>query len=91
MAKVERKRVAKYRKKTNENRLPFTSTNYKIFGIGIIVLILGYISLSQRPVDSFMSLTVAPILLVIGYLVIIPLSFLYQKKTRKPDSQPHEN
>ncbi len=60
--------------------LPFTSHNYILFFAGIAVLILGYISMSIGPVDSFWSLTLAPVLLVIGYLIIIPFSFLYQHK-----------
>jgi hypothetical protein len=60
--------------------LPFTSTNYLLFGIGLLVIIVGYIFLSIGPWDSFYSLTAAPILLVIGYCVIFPIAILYHKK-----------
>ena len=63
--------------------LPFSSENYIIFGIGIFLIIIGYLALSKGPWDSFWSLTLAPILLVIGYCVAIPLAILYRKKKQE--------
>ncbi|MDZ7292993.1 MAG: DUF3098 domain-containing protein [candidate division KSB1 bacterium] len=60
--------------------LPFTRINYWLFAFGIAVIIIGYWALAQPPANSFMSLTVAPILLVIGYCIIIPVAILYQKR-----------
>ncbi len=60
--------------------LPFTRLNYWLFALGVGVIVVGYFALAQPPVDGFISLTVAPILLVIGYCIIIPLAILYQKK-----------
>ncbi|MBL7074128.1 hypothetical protein ISS37_02660 [candidate division KSB1 bacterium] len=54
--------------------------NYLFFLGGVGVLILGFIFLSIGPWDSFWSLTLAPILLIIGYIILIPLSILYKKK-----------
>ena len=97
---VKRRPRPKQRQKEVErekSRLPFTVHNYVIFGIGIVVLLFGYIFLSIGPVDSFWSLTLAPVVLVIGYLVIIPLSFLYHHKSqgkqpeKKDQQQPPES
>ena len=66
--------------------LPFSSENYIIFGIGIFLIILGYLALSKGPWNSFWSLTLAPILLVIGYCIVIPVAILYRKK-KKENSQ----
>ena len=63
--------------------IPFTRENYIIFFIGILVIILGYIFLAQGPADSFWSLTLAPILLVLSYCIIIPISILYRKQSQK--------
>ena len=86
----KKKRTGRQARVSGKNPLPFTSHNYILFFAGIAVLIFGYISMSIGPVDSFWSLTLAPILLVIGYLIIIPLSFLYQHKrgdrTANPES-----
>ena len=66
--------------------IPFTRENYIIFFIGILVIILGYIFLAQGPADSFWSLTLAPILLVLSYCIIIPISILYRKRTHKNEN-----
>ncbi len=68
-------------------RLPYTSTNYLIFSLGLAAIIVGYIFLSIGPWDSFWSLTLAPVFLFIGYLVAIPVAILYQQKANKPQNQ----
>lgn len=83
-----KKTKQKDRKKYNQP-LPFSRENYIIFMVGLLVLVLGYISLSQGPANSFWSLTLAPILLVIGYCLIIPFSIIYRK--RKPQGELSEN
>jgi hypothetical protein len=77
-AKEIRQRVRK--EPLRRQGLSLETVNYWLFALGIGVIIIGYIALAQPPADSFMSLTVAPILLVIGYCVIIPAAILYQKK-----------
>ncbi len=42
------------------------------FFVGMAVIIVGFACLRTPPVDSFWSMTVAPLLLVLGYLVLIP-------------------
>ena len=86
MAKPQKKRYKGMgaKKKTT---LPFKKQNYQLFGIGILVLILGYIAMAQPPWDSFWSLTLAPILLVLGYCVIIPIAILYRKKVKEEKSE----
>ena len=61
--------------------LAFTRTNYIIFGLAIAVLVIGYLFLSIAPADSVQSLTIAPIILVIGYCVLVPLAIFWRKKT----------
>ncbi len=62
--------------------LPFTKKNYLIFAVGLAAIVLGYITLSQG------SITLAPILLVLGYCVIIPVALLYKGGDDKPSSAP---
>ena len=57
-----------------------TKQNYYLFGLAVAVLLLGYYFLSQGPADSFMSLTLAPIVLVIGYCVLVPLAIFWRRK-----------
>jgi len=68
--------------------LSFDKINYIIFAIGIAVIIAGYFCMATGETYSVRSLTVAPIILLIGYLVIIPLAILYRKKE---DKTPKDN
>lgn len=61
----------------------FTKKNYLLFLAGIVVIVLGYVIMALGTVDSVQSLTIAPILLFVGYLVIIPWALLYRDKTSK--------
>ncbi len=67
----------------------FRKENLYLFIASIAVIVLGYIALSRGPWNSFLSLTVAPILLVLGYCVMIPLSILYRKREKKPEAPGH--
>ena len=68
------------RKHVNKFQLPFEKMNYVLFLSGLAVIIIGYLCLAKGPWDSFCSLTLAPILLVLGYCVIVPVAILYRKK-----------
>ncbi|MBN2088892.1 hypothetical protein JW964_04740 [candidate division KSB1 bacterium] len=66
--------------------------SYFILGLGLIVLVVGYYFLAQPASDpgkpaaeGFLSLNVAPILLFIAYLIIIPVALLLKrpKKTEE--------
>ena len=61
-------------------KLPYTERNMWLFGLGLATIALGYVFLSLPPVDGFMSLTLAPLLLVLGYCVFIPIALLSGNK-----------
>lgn len=50
--------------------------NYILIGTGLVALTLGYIFMAQGNWDSFFSLTISPITLLIAYIIIIPLAIL---------------
>jgi len=58
---------------------PFNKFNYLIFGIGVLTIMLGYLLMSTGKVDSFQSIRLSPLLLFIGYVVLIPLSIFFKK------------
>jgi len=62
------------------SELPFTRTNYFIFIAGLFVIILGYVLMGTGELNSTQALSVSPIVLLIGYLVIIPVAIMYRKK-----------
>jgi hypothetical protein len=84
MARVTAKVAAK--RKATPATLPFSKKNYQILGIGLLTIIFGYVALSQQPWDGTMPLVVAPILLVLGYCVIIPYGILYRAKKETPNA-----
>ena len=61
----------------------FGKTNYIIFTVGLFSLILGYYLMASGSVNSFQSLTLSPILLFLGYIIIIPLALVYREKVDK--------
>jgi hypothetical protein len=50
--------------------LPFGRKNYLLFAIGALLIVAGYVTLARG------SITLAPILLLVGYLVVIPWAIL---------------
>ncbi|PID57460.1 MAG: hypothetical protein CR986_08960 [Ignavibacteriae bacterium] len=82
MAKVKQKKGIK-----NKIISPFKNywekSNYIIFGAGILVLVLGFFLMTNDPWDNPLSLTVAPLVLLLAYLVIFPLAILYKKDTKQ--------
>jgi membrane protease YdiL (CAAX protease family) len=62
------------------SELPFTRINYFLFLAGLFVIVLGYILMGTGELNSTQALTVSPIILLVGYLVIIPISILYRDK-----------
>ena len=59
---------------------PFNKINYMLFVIGLISIALGYIIIANNAVDSTASTKVGPVMLFIGYCVIIPVSIIYKPK-----------
>ena len=87
MAKQLRKSQSRSRAAT-KSTLPYSKRNYQLFGLSALVILVGYWALARGPVNGFLSLTLAPILLVIGYCVLIPLAIIYTGKagTKEKDN-----
>lgn len=60
----------------------FSSKNLILFGISLALLVVGYVLLGQGPVDNPLSKTVAPIILVAVYCVLIPYAIMARDKDR---------
>ena len=76
-------RRGKGRPPSESRRLPYNRRNVYMFLAGIGTILIGYLFLAQPPVDGFLSLTLAPILLVLGYCVLIPIALLLGEPTSK--------
>jgi len=66
----------------------FSTVNYALFGIGLALIILGYIVMASGEVNSFQSLTVAPIILFVGYIIFLPAALIYRDKNLENEENP---
>lgn len=57
---------------------PWSKDNYLMLGVGIAVIVVGFVLLSMgmEQWDNPLSVSFAPVVLVIGYCVIIPLAIM---------------
>ena len=62
------------------NSWSYDKENYILFVAGIVTVIIGYIIMATGDTYSFQSLSLAPFLLFIGYIILIPIALLYKKK-----------
>ncbi|MDZ4712806.1 MAG: hypothetical protein SGI89_10855 [bacterium] len=85
MAKTKQRNVQalktkRSRKEQSHLHFAMTSKNYMLIGLGVVIIILGYFFMSANSVDGFLPTTVAPILLIFGYCVVVPIGILYKDK-----------
>ena len=71
--------IMKKNKKTVKFLWPYKRKNYLLFGVGVFVIIVGYLIMYLGEVNSFQSLVISPLLLLVGYLVIIPIALLIRQ------------
>jgi hypothetical protein len=68
------------------DRLPFERANWLLFGVALAVIAIGYGFLAGG------SITLAPLLLVLGYCVLVPLAIIYRPRSRSaaPPVEPRD-
>ena len=64
----------------------FGALNYKLMAASFALLILGYVLLGQGPVTNPLSLSVAPVILVAVYCVLLPIAIFIRGKDEKKKS-----
>lgn len=82
-AKPVSKQKKIFPKPKKDQPFPLGKENFIIIIAGILLLVIGYYFMSQNSVNGFLPTVVAPILLVIGYCIVIPYGIL--KRSRKKD------
>lgn len=70
-----------------QRNLPFTRKNWTLAVAGLASILVGYICLRIPPAEGFLSLTLAPVLLVAGYCVLIPMAILVRDQTTESDQK----
>jgi len=61
-------------KESTEGAAPFTIVNYILFAAGLLDIVIGWFLLRGGHI------TVAPVMLIAGYCVIIPMAIIFRKK-----------
>ncbi len=67
---LEKKQEQKKKTVQREEVLAFGKKNFSIFAAALISIVLGFFFLAKG------SITTAPILLVLGYVILVPLSII---------------
>jgi len=92
MAKTKQQNIQALKSKRQKKEMShlhfaMTSKNYMIIGAGILLIIFGYVFMSENSVDGFLPTVAAPILLILGYCVVVPIGILYNDKGVKADEK----
>lgn len=89
MAKKIIKKHTKQTKKTGVSpfNIYWEKKNYYLLITGFLVIIIGFYFMTIGEWNSIPSLVVSPILLIIGYVLIFPLSIFYKKKSQKESAE----
>ena len=70
----------------DEVKWPYGTRNYIAFAVALAVIVVGFITLGKG------SITLAPILLVLGYCVLLPIALIIKGKPEEHDApQPDQS
>lgn len=54
--------------------------NYIFLSVGLLLVVLGFILMTVEPWENSISLTISPIILLVAYIIIFPLSIIFKRK-----------
>lgn len=73
------------RKKADKNPMFFSAYNYKLIGLSILLIVVGFAAMYfENEVKGFISLFVSPILVMAGYILVV---FAIMKHDRNNTSE----
>jgi len=64
----------------------WNKNNYIFLVAGWLTIFVGYLLLSNDGWDNSTSLILSPLVLMIGYFVLLPLAVFYKKRTSKTEN-----
>lgn len=75
-------------RRVRSEKMVFSRRNYMLLLIGVLLVVVGYTMMRvENQVDGFISLYVAPLLILGGYLEIIYAILWRQKSESAPESR----
>jgi len=87
---INKKNVRKPKKIASPFSIYWNKKNFAFLFIGLLVIIAGFVFMSFGAWDSFPSLFISPVVLVIGYLIILPASILLVGKNEAENKDEQE-
>jgi len=66
----------------------WNKNNYIFLIAAWLTIFVGYLLLSNDGWDNSTSLILSPLVLMIGYFVLLPLAVFYKKRTSKTENNP---
>lgn len=64
--------MAARRRRKEQKPMVFSALNYKILGVGVMLVIIGFtIMRLENEVYGFISLYIAPVLIMAGYITVV--------------------
>lgn len=77
---------AKKRKKDEKKPMLFTPLNYKLMGVGLVFLVIGFTAMRlENEVHGFVSLYISPVIIIAGYATVL---YAILKRDHKIDHDP---
>lgn len=77
----------KKRKTKNEKPMLFTPLNYRLMGIGLLLLIIGFTAMRiENEVNGFISLYISPVIIIAGYVVVVYAILKRDHKVENPST-----
>ncbi len=97
VSEAAKRQAYKTKKKEQRWEFPYNRQNFIIAGVGVLVIIVGYLLMStgitEEPAvldgkwNNPLAITVAPLLLILGYCVIIPYAlYRFFGKKEEPEA-----
>lgn len=78
--KIKKKSAAVKKSLVSPFKIYWDKKNYMFLFLGFALLVIGYYVMSLNAWDSATSLVLTPIILIIAYILIFPLSIFSKKK-----------
>lgn len=77
---------AKKRKKDHQKPMLFTPLNYKLIGLGLLFLVIGFAAMRiENKIDGFISLYISPVVIIAGYATVL---YAILKRDHKLENDP---
>lgn len=85
--KIKKKQLTLKKRLQSPFKIYWDKKNYFFLGLGFLLLIIGYYVMSLGSWDSNESLIISPIILIVAYVLIFPLSIFLKKKDSTPNKE----